>query len=140
MMWALLGLLLLLPMDASKAADGDSCATVLVAKSFQKHCRLLCDGAAHSPCSELDLGGIPDYAVVSVDAETGCSATPDVQVRFSRNSGGTSHNHNILLVSGGIDMVVISPVPGRFMDATTTDTAGCTDLQVAVESFFRVAE
>lgn len=144
-----LGVLLGLPLvfgAPAGAADGDHISSTTCGSSGRYSCVdfFLCDGAtggATKTCSEFNLltqaFGIPDRMVAEIDAETGCSGTPDVEIRYRFESGGTAHEYTgTALASAGDSAVSISQVLGPIVDASVADGTACTDLEVHLRLFY----
>lgn len=115
----------------------------------------LCDTkvAANSSCSEFDLVneagtqgtgvgiGLPDYFQASIEADTGCSATPDITI-LGRNvsTSGKSHTYSTTLVggTGGTPTAAFfGPPVLPYVYATFSDDADCTDLTVYIHLYYR---
>lgn len=115
----------------------------------------LCDTkvAANSSCSEFDIVneagaqgvgkgvGLPDYFQASIEADTGCSATPDITI-LGRNvsTSGKSHTYSTTLVggTGGTPTAAFyGPPVLPYVYATFSDDADCTDLTVYIHLYYR---
>lgn len=125
-------------------ADDSECATPgpqggwLVMECF------LCDGDhSATDCAEFDfmeetLGlGLPEFWYADLAKVTGCSGTPEVDVRGMDRQLGLPQVYGTLVTSGTTSLRV-SPLRHRHIDADVdiTTSAGCTDLEVVLRLFY----
>lgn len=135
------GLGMLVCPTLSGSADGDAISGPGRNETYQTLAFWLCDSksSASGNCTEFDLLGsaigIPTTLQVSIDSTTDCSATPEVDVLGADTSGGDTHTLKSLATDGDSQVFITSAV-NRFLSASWSDGAGCTDLDVRMILYY----
>lgn len=143
----IIGLFLLGALPAL-AADGDSAYSLQGGgpQPGQYHMIpwFLCDTKVAadegSSCTEFDLSlaGMPEKLRIEISSTTACTGAYSVDIDTSTISGGASHDFVTLNAGTSAASAGPSVAIGRFITATVTGLANCTNLDVILWTYTRI--